>query len=64
MCLGKAYLKEGDKDELLLENVASLEMKGESLILTTILRETREVEARLSHIDFANGSIIVLERSA
>jgi len=62
MCLGKAYLKEGDKDELLLENVASLEVKEESLILTTILRETREAEARLSSIDFESGSI-VLERS-
>ena len=61
MCLGKAYLKEGDKDELLLENVASLEVKEESLILTTILKETREVEARLSRIDFAKGRII-LER--
>jgi predicted RNA-binding protein len=62
MCLGKAYLKEGDKDELLLENVASLVMKEESLILTTILKETREVEARLSSVDFKKGSIF-LERS-
>ena len=62
MCLSKAYLKEGDKDELLLENVASLVVKEESLILTTILKETREVEARLSRIDFAKGRI-VLERS-
>jgi predicted RNA-binding protein len=62
MCLGKAYLKEGDKDELLLENVASLVMKEESLILTTILKETREVEARLSSVDFKKGSIY-LERS-
>jgi predicted RNA-binding protein len=62
MCLAKAYLKEGDKDELLLENVTSLEVKEESLILTTILKETREVEARLNSIDFKKGSI-VLERS-
>jgi predicted RNA-binding protein len=62
MCLGKAYFKEGDEDELLLENVSSLEVKKESLILTTILKETREVEARLSRIDFAKGRII-LERS-
>jgi predicted RNA-binding protein len=62
MCLGKAYFKEGDEDELLLENVASLEVKEGSLILTTILKETREVEARLSRIDFAKGRI-VLERS-
>ena len=62
MCLAKAYLKGGDEDELLLENVASLEVKEDSLVLTTIMKETREVEARLSRIDFENGSI-VLERS-
>ena len=62
MCLAKAYLKEGDKDELLLENVTSLEVKEESFILTTILKETREIEARLNSIDFRKGSI-VLERS-
>jgi predicted RNA-binding protein len=62
MCLAKAYLKEGDKDELLLENVTSLEVKEASLILTTILKETREVEARVNRIDFKKGSI-VLEQS-
>ena len=62
MCLAKAYLKGSEEDELLLENVASLEVKEGSLILTTILKETREVEAKLSSINFRNGSI-VLERS-
>ena len=62
MCLAKAYLKGGDEDELLLENVASLEVKEDSLVLTTIMKETREVEARLSSVNFRNGSI-VLERS-
>jgi predicted RNA-binding protein len=62
MCLAKAYLKGGDEDELLLENVASLEVKEDSLVLTTIMKETREVEAKLSSVNFRNGSI-VLERS-
>jgi predicted RNA-binding protein len=62
MCLAKAYLKEGDEDELLLENVASLEVKEDSLVLTTIMKETREIEARLSSVNFRNGSI-VLERT-
>ena len=63
MCLAKAYLKEGDEDELLLENVASLEVKEDSLVLTTIMKETQEIEARVSSINFRNGSI-VLERSS
>ncbi len=62
MCLAKAYFKEGDEDELLLENVVSLEVKDDSLVLTTIMKETREIEARLSSVNFRNGSI-VLERT-
>ncbi|MBW2541943.1 MAG: CooT family nickel-binding protein [Deltaproteobacteria bacterium] len=62
MCLAKAYFKDGDDGELLLENVASLEVKEDSLVLTTIMKETREVEGRLSSVNFRNGSI-VLERT-
>jgi len=62
MCLAKAYFKEGDEGEPILENVASLEVKDHSLVLTTIMKETREIEARLSSVNFRNGSI-VLERT-
>jgi len=62
MCLAKVFFKEGDEDEPILENVASLEVKDHSLVLTTIMKETREIEARLSSVNFRNGSI-VLERT-
>ena len=62
MCLAKAYFKEGGEDEPILENVTSLEVKDHSLVLTTIMKETREIEARVSSVNFRNGSI-VLERT-
>ena len=62
MCLAKAYLKTEDKKELFLEGVAFVEVGDKRLLLTTILREQREIEADIRAIDFANSSII-LERT-
>ena len=62
MCLAKVYLKENDHNEIVLENVASVEARENSLLITTILRETKIMEARIKSIDFANGNV-VLEKS-
>jgi predicted RNA-binding protein len=62
MCLARVYLKEDDRDEIILENVASVEIRENSLLITTILRETKIMEARIKSIDFANGNV-VLEKS-
>jgi len=59
MCLAKAFLKKDGKDELLLESVASVEPSDENLVLTTIFRETKEIEANIKMIDFANSCIIL-----
>lgn len=57
MCLAKAYLKENNKDRLLLENVASIEISDEKLTLTTIFWETKEIAANIKKIDFANSNV-------
>ena len=59
MCLARAFLKKDGKDELLLESVASVELSDENLVLTTIFRETKEIEANIKMIDFANSRIIL-----
>lgn len=61
MCLAKAFLKKDGKDELLLENVASLEAVGNKIILNTLFRETKEIEASIKMIDFASNSRVILE---
>ncbi len=59
MCLAKAYLKKSNKNELLLENVASIEISDRKLTLNTIFGETRELEASIKKIDFANSNILL-----
>lgn len=61
MCLAKAYLQEKGEKELLLQEVALVEIENKKLILSTIFGEKREIEADLKEIDFQNSSVI-LER--
>lgn len=59
MCLAKVYLKRNNMDEILLENVTSVEISEKKLILTTIFRETKEIDANIKRIDFANSNILL-----
>ena len=60
MCLAKAYVSSNRKKELLMEEVASLKVKGGRLLVTTLFGEQREIEANIKEIDFL-GSSVVLE---
>lgn len=63
MCLATVYLTSTSYSELFLESVASLEMLGNKLILTTIFGETKEVEASIKKIDFRDSNIILLKNT-
>jgi len=62
VCLAKVYLRKGGKDELLLETVASAEIRNGKLLLKTILRQEKEIEADIKEIDFANSRVILEPR--
>jgi len=62
MCLAKAYLMGDGQRELLLEEVALIEIRDKKLRLSTIFGEKKELEAVIKAVDFQNSSII-LERS-
>jgi predicted RNA-binding protein len=61
MCLAKAYLVGNGQRELLLEEVALIEIRDKKLRLSTIFGEKKELEAVIKAVDFQNSSII-LER--
>ncbi|OGO04577.1 MAG: hypothetical protein A2Y91_08035 [Chloroflexi bacterium RBG_13_54_8] len=63
MCLAKAFLEGKGERELVLEDVALIEVGDNMLCLSTIFGEKREIEAVLKEVDFQN-SRIVLERPA
>jgi predicted RNA-binding protein len=61
MCLAKAYLKKSDGDEMLLKNVASVEIAGKEITFTTVLSESKTIEADIKSIDFLKGNIVLEE---
>ena len=62
MCLSRAYVDRNGKRELLMEEVASVNIEGEKLLLKTLFGGQKEIEANIRQIDFLANSI-VLERS-
>ena len=59
MCLSKVYVDKGDKEELLMEEVASLKIEGKKLLLKTLFGEEKKIEANIRQIDFMTHSIFL-----
>jgi len=59
MCLSKAYVDRNGERELLMEEVTSLQVKGEKLLLTTLFGEQKEVGADIREINFMTHSIFL-----
>ena len=60
MCLARAYLRGNGEEEVLSENVASVEAVNGKVVVTTILHEKKEMNATIVNVDFTN-SIVLLE---
>ncbi len=60
MCLSKAYVDKNGNRELLMEEVASLEIEGGKVLLKTLFGEQREIGANIKEINFLTH-ILVLE---
>ena len=59
MCLSKAYIERNGNRELLMEEVASIDFKDDSLQLKTLFGEEKEVHGRIKRIDFMTHNIIL-----
>ena len=59
MCLSKAYIDKNGKRELLIEEVVSLEVTDERLLLKTLFGEQKEIGANIKQIDFMTHSIFL-----
>lgn len=59
MCMAKAYLKHGPRKEVLLEEVAYIQLEGESLLLKPLFGEQKSVRATIREIDFLNSTILL-----
>jgi predicted RNA-binding protein len=59
MCLAKTYLQRDGESELLLQDVALVEVDEGVLRFSTLFGEKREVEGVIVSVDFQNGSVLV-----
>ena len=64
MCLGKAYLEADNERQLVLDSIASLEIDGTKVRLSTIFGDQKEIEASIKQIDFEGSRIILTPASA
>ena len=59
MCLSKAYIDRNGERGLLMEEVASVEVRDDKLLLKSLLGEQKEVEANIREIDFLTHNIVL-----
>jgi predicted RNA-binding protein len=59
MCMATAYLKHGSATEVFLEEVADVQLRGNSVQLRPLLGEPKQVRATIREIDFLNSTIVL-----
>ena len=59
MCLSKLYVDRNGEKELLMDEVASIEVSDSKLLFSTLFGEQKELVANLKQIDFMTHSIVL-----
>ena len=59
MCLAKAYMGSNGEKKLLMEEIASLQVRDGKLLVTTLFGEKKEIEATIKEIDFMASSVML-----
>ena len=59
MCLSNAYVKSNGERELLMEQVTSVDITGDKLVLKTLFGEQIEMVGKLRQVDFIANAIIL-----
>ena len=59
MCLSRAYIDQDGSRELVMEEVASVDVEDGKLQLKTLFGEQKEVAATICQIDFVTHSIFL-----
>ena len=59
MCLSKAYVERNGDRQLLMEEIASVDIDGDRLLFNTLFGEQKEIGANIREIDFMTHSILL-----
>ena len=59
MCLSNVYIDRNGEKELLLQEIASVEVSEGKLLLKTLFGESKEIRANIRQIDFLDHNILL-----
>jgi len=59
MCQLSAYLVRSGQEELLLEDVALVEIEGEKVFLTTLFQQREAIDARIQVVDLVRNRLLL-----
>ncbi len=59
MCLSKAYVDRNGRRELLMDEVASVELRGDKLLFKTLFGEQKEIAADIREVNFLTHGILL-----
>ncbi len=59
MCNTNAYLMDAGKEEIYLESLARIEVKGDMLSMTNIFGDRKELDGRILEVNFQAGKVIM-----
>ena len=61
MCESNVYMKRGDKEETVLEDVEILRPEGDMLYISNIYGEEKRLRARLVTVNFTEHKVVLAE---
>ena len=61
MCLSKAYIDKKGEKQLIMEDVSSVRVGNDRILLSTLFGEREEIKADIKEIDFMTHSILLEE---
>ncbi len=61
MCLSTVYLDLGDRQELVMKEVARMEKDGEGFLLFDLFGGNKFIRGRIKKVDFVDDHSVVLE---
>jgi len=63
MCQMKIIMKQGDHEEVVLENAATLEVNATGVVVSAMFEQPKTIPgAEVQSIDFLNGRVMVGKR--
>ncbi len=62
MCETNAFIRDGGREEMFLESVARIEVRGDTLDVMGIFGDRKQLKGRIVEINFQGGKVF-LERS-